>query len=373
MQGPPPGRGPPIVPERMGPEIPPEPQMMFSLRTSEPTRYWVAVRFPPPEPRSEIRRPMPLVLFVVTDSLYSGTLFLDVRLWIFAALGTLLLSVLLWIPPVRALTRSLSELTRATDAIANGDFSVRVQVRRSDEVGHLGWSVNRMADRLDGFVKGQKRFLGDIAHELCSPLARLQVGLGILEQSAGFSQKPSLEDVRDEVEEMSGLVNELLSFSKASLDRADSPLESVPLAETVQRVLERENVLGPDVRVSVENTLLALGRTDLISRALANLVRNAKRYAGEAGPIEVAAEAIHDRIRLTVTDQGNGVPEPELQRIFDPFYRAEPSRSRETGGAGLGLAIVKSCVEACGGSVQAKNLEPQGFQVMMLLKRAEKR
>jgi len=363
--GPPPGKGP-----RMALEDSSEPQPMFGLRTKDPTRYWVGVRMALSEPRVEApRRAVPLTLLLVTDSLYSGTLFLDLKLWVFAGLGTLLLSILLWIPPVRGLTRAISQLTRATDAISAGDFSVRVDLRRTDEVGRLGRSVNRMAERLDGFVKGQKRFLGDTAHELCSPLARIQVGLGILEQSAVAHQKPAIEDVREEVEEMSGLINELLSFSKASLGGNDSPLEAVPLAQIVRQVVERECLTDDGVRIAIDESLAAMGRPDLLRRAVANLVRNAKRYAGASGPIEISATAAHEIVRLAVTDQGSGVAEDELQRIFDPFYRAEASRSRETGGAGLGLAIVKSCVEACGGVVQARNLSPKGFQVEITLKR----
>jgi two-component system sensor histidine kinase CpxA len=290
-------------------------------------------------------------------------------LWVVAILGTLLLSVLLWVPFVRGLTRAISQLTRATDAIAGGDFSVRVDPHRTDEVGRLGHSVNRMAERLDGFVKGQKRFLGDTAHELCSPLARIQVGLGILEQSATDHQKAALDDVREEVEEMSGLINDLLLFSKASLGRNDSPLETVLLAPIVRQAVEREGLAGESVRVAIDESLAAMGRHDLLQRAIANLVRNAKRYAGAAGPIEVSAEAARESVHIAVTDQGDGVADEELQRIFDPFYRTEASRSRDTGGAGLGLAIVKSCVEACGGAVRARNLSPKGFQVEITLKR----
>jgi two-component system sensor histidine kinase CpxA len=312
-------------------------------------------------------RPAPLMLILATDSLYSGNLFLDAKLWVLVGLGTLALSVVMWIPPVRGLTRAISQLTRATDAIANGDFSVRVNANRTDEVGMLGHSVNRMADRLDGFVKGQKRFLGDIAHELCSPIARIQVGLGILEQSAAPHQKEALDDVRDEVEEMSGLINELLSFSRATMGKSDCPLENVCVAEVVRQVLKREGLDENQVRVAVDDSVMAMGRPDLLRRAVANLVRNAVRYAGSAGPITIGAQASREHVKVIVSDQGNGVSEDELQKIFDPFYRTEASRSRDTGGAGLGLAIVKSCVEACGGSVHAQNTRPKGFEVVITL------
>src|SRR6202000_411277 len=129
---------------------------------------------------------------------------------------------------VRGITRSISRMTRATEKIAEGNFDVRTQVRRQDELGFLSEAINRMAERLPGVVSGQKRFLGDIAHELCSPIARIQVALGILEQRADEKQKAYLQDLREEVEQMSGLVNELLSFTKASMGSARLKLH--PLA-----------------------------------------------------------------------------------------------------------------------------------------------
>ena len=156
--------------------------------------------------------------------------------------GAVLFSALLWLPLVRGITHSISQMTRATEQIAEGQFDVRVSGSRRDELGSLGGAINRMAARLAGFVGGQKRFLGDIAHELCSPLARMQVALGILEeQGAGEKQKEHVADVREEVEQMSSLVNELLTFSKASLHAKTVPLKTVALSEIVHRVVAREN------------------------------------------------------------------------------------------------------------------------------------
>ncbi len=114
-----------------------------------------------------------------------------------------------------------------------------------------------------------------------------------------------------------------------------------------------------------------LAEPELLFRALANLLRNALHYAGQAGPIVLAAEARDGRVFVSLTDQGPGVPEPALQQIFDPFFRLEASRSRDTGGIGLGLAIVKSCVQACQGTVTARNHPPSGLQVEMSFQAAK--
>ena len=333
----------------------------FMIRSTEPAGYWVGLRLPgrPDQP--------PQVLLIFSTTLSGGGLFVDFKPWVLVGFCAVVLSVLFWLPMIRSFTRAIGQLTAATGRIAEGRFDARVDARRSDELGQLGAAINSMAQRLDGFVAGQKRFLGDVAHELCSPLARMQVALGILEQRAEAAQRDSVNDVREEVQEMSNLVNELLSFSKASLRDKTAPLQVVRLAELARRVAAREAGPGGDVQVQIDEALTAQAEPDLLARALANLVRNAVRYAGEAGPVVVSAAAGADVV-LSVSDAGPGVPADALQKIFDPFYRLESSRSRDTGGMGLGLAIVKTCVEACQGTVTARNREPSGLQVDIRLK-----
>ena len=337
----------------------------FMVHSDEPAGYWVGIRLPPMERGRPV---VHQVLLLFSPTLSGGGLFIDFKPWLLAGFGAVLLSVLFWLPLIRGITHSITQLTRATGEIAEGHFDVRVDERRRDELGRLGAEINSMASQLDGFIAGQKRFLGDVAHELCSPLARMQVALGILEQRAESVQGDYLNDVREEVQQMSNLVNELLLFSKASLREKAVQLQRVPLAELARRVATREAGDGDKVQVQIADDLTALADPDLLTRALANLVRNALRYAGDAGPVVIAAEPVEQGIAVSVSDSGPGVPEEALQKIFDPFYRLEASRSRDTGGIGLGLAIVKTCVEACQGSVTATNRLPSGLQVTIRLK-----
>ncbi len=362
-RGPPPGRGPPNWQGEGGLAVGPP---RFMLRTDEPTRYWVGVRMPPPGP--EAPRPGPMALVAMSHSLWGGGLFFDLTPWVAVGAGVVLVSVLFWFPLVRGVTRSISELTRATEQMAQGRFDARVDAQRRDELGRLGEVVNQMAARLDGFVTGQKRFLGDIAHELCSPIARMQVALGILEQRADEKQKAYVADVQEEVQQMSALVNELLSFSKASLEPASIKLQPVNLGEMVARAIRREAGAGDRIQMEIPADLRVVAEPELLVRALANLVRNAVRYAGHAGPITISSRSDRDGVSVTIADCGLGVPEESLSRLFDPFYRPEPSRSAETGGAGLGLAIVKTCVESCQGTVSCRNRSPSGLEVTVRLK-----
>ncbi len=350
-------RPPPVAP------LPPGDNPKYVVRTLNPTRYWVLVRVAAQGPG--MRRPMPATLAVVSSTLSAGGLFFDFKPWLAVGFGAVVLSGLLWFPLVRSLTRSIGQMTQATRRIAEGRFDGRVDEHRRDELGALGQSINRMAGRLAGFVVGQKRFLGDIAHELCAPIARTQVALGILEQRAEEKNKAYVEDLREEVQHMSSLVNELLSFSKASLGATTTRLKPVQLRGVAEEAVGRESAEGTQVRLEIPADLFALAEPELVVRALANLLRNAVRYAGQAGPVTVSARREDKEVLLTVTDCGPGVPEAELARIFDPFYRLDTARDAATGGVGLGLAIVKTCVESCRGTVSCRNRQPSGLEVTL--------
>lgn len=368
--GPPPWRGPPFREAQPGlsppmPQGPRGPHPKFMLHTANPSRYWVLVRLVLNEPGQP--RPMPATLLAMSDSLSGGGLFFDVRPWLALGMGAVVFSALLWLPLLRGMTRSISQLTEATRQIAEGRFDVRVNAARRDELGLLGQAVNQMAARLAGFVSGQKRFLGDVAHELCSPLARLQVALGILDQRVDDKQKPYVEAALDKAQHIAGLVNELLSFSKASLGPSTIQPRPCSVRAVIAKAVGREAVEGMSIQVEVPEDLHVMAEPELLLRSLSNLLRNAIRYAGSAGPITVSATRDGDVVVVRVADCGPGVSESDLARIFDPFYRVDASRDRATGGVGLGLAIVKTCVESCHGTVSCRNRSPSGLEVTIQL------
>jgi len=308
---------------------------------------------------------------MAAPSFWGTPLFFDFKPWLFALAAAIAVFLLCWLPFIRGLSRSISRLTDNTRRIAQGDFENHLPENRRDEIGQLSVSINRMAGRLSGFVTGQKRFLGDIAHELSAPVARTQFALGILEQRATEDQREAVEDLHEEIGQMSGLVGELLSFSKAGLDAGSAALTPVELTTLAQQAAARESTDEVNIVVAIPEPVTAIAEPNLLLRALSNLVRNAVRYAGADGPITISAAREGDSAVITVVDSGPGLPPDELDRVFTPFYRLDASRTRETGGAGLGLAIVKSCVESSGGTVQCRNRAPHGLEVEIRLKAAQ--
>jgi two-component system, OmpR family, sensor histidine kinase CpxA len=333
----------------------------FLVAAGSPQKYWVGVRTLLPERT---------ILVLLSPTLWSNRFFFEMEPWLGILAIGMLASLVCWLPLVRGITRAITQMMSATAAIAEGRFDVQVETRRRDELGSLGQSVNRMAERLRSYVQGQKRFLGDAAHELRSPLGRMQMVLGILEERVKPEDRSYLRDLQEEVEYMSALTTELLVFARAEM-RPD-PIELVPLnlRQIVERAAEVEGKGSGDIQIEIDPGLRVRGDEKCLFRAVSNLVRNAIRYAGGQGPITISARRQDDRVVITVADCGPGVPEEALERIFTPFFRLESARDRKTGGTGLGLAIARSCVEACGGTVTCSNRKPHGLNVTLTLQAA---
>ncbi len=334
------------------------------MHTNSPSQYWLMTSARIDNPQTDEMR---VILVSRSSSVSGGGLIFDPKPWMWLAAGAIVFSLLFWLPLVRGITRFIGQTTQATRRIAGGRFDVRVKTRRLDELGELGEAINQMAKQLDNLVTGQKRFLGDIAHELCSPLAHLQMTLGILEQHAKGAEEKYVRSAVSKASQIASLVGELLSFSKASIGQSSVHLQPVSVQEAVEDAVGRELTEGADVRVDLADDLVVASDRDLLIRALANLLRNAIRHAGTAAPIYIRGERQEREVLIKVADAGPGVPEAELERIFDAFYRVDSSRNRETGGTGLGLSIVKMCVETCCGTVSARNVHPHGLEVVVRL------
>ena len=287
--------------------------------------------------------------------------------WLLLAGIVLAASVLLWIPLVKSITRPIVRITQVAEEIARGNFNIHVEEQRVDEIGRLGVAINHMSGQLENHIMGQKRFLGDVAHELASPIARMELGLSIFEQRLKGEDLSRLRDISEEVRHMSNLINELLSFTRAEIGSDKVAAATVPMVPVILACMEREGPEGVTIMNHVDDDISVWAVEGLLRRALSNILRNAVRYAGHEGPIEITARREGDKVLIAITDQGPGVPEDSLSRLFEPFYRPEAARNRKSGGVGLGLAIVKTCVQACGGTVHAKNLSPRGFSITMTL------
>jgi len=279
----------------------------------------------------------------------------------------------------RYLTKPILNLRTTTNELAEGNLGARVVnklTKRRDEIGELGRDFNGMAERLETMVKAQQRLLGDISHELRSPLARLGVALGLARQRSGPEAAGSLDRIERESDNLNELISQLLTLTRLESGTDGRKRTNVVLDELVKEVVEDADFearsLNRSVQIVSSDQCSINGVEELLRSAVENVVRNAVKFTPEGTAVEVALKkqngaGDHFAV-ISVTDRGNGVPEESLKKIFQPFYRTEDARDRQSGGGtGLGLAITERAMQMHGGTVQATNAPGGGLTVQMKL------
>jgi len=272
----------------------------------------------------------------------------------------------------REVTRPVSALRSAAQKIASGELSARAElsVNRRDEVGALIRDFNTMAQRLEEHVRGQQRMFADVSHELRSPLARLVVALDNLKRR---SPEPGedMKRIEMEAQRLNELISELLTLSKLEAGAAPGTNDVFSMSDLLRSVVADAKIEAAAKNVTInlrcDTGAFVSGNYPLLRSAFDNVVRNALKYSPEGGNIDLVESNTTDGVTVQIDDEGIGVPEGELERIFDPFYRVDDSRARSTGGHGLGLAITRRAVTASGGTVTASNRMPAGLRVSIRL------
>lgn len=273
------------------------------------------------------------------------------------------------------MTKPIVRLRAATRQLAAGDLTARSGARpsnRRDEVAGLMRDFDTMAERIEMLVKAQSRLLNDISHELRSPLARLNVALGLARQRSGPQSATMLERIELEANRLNELIGRILTLARLEDGEQHVPQTPVPLDELVLNVVEDAEFEAQARHCHVHSTIPegdwgVRGDASLLHSALENVVRNAVRYTGEGTSVEVGLSRTTGpdgaQATLRVSDCGPGVPPDSLDKLFLPFYRLDDARGRLTGGVGLGLAITERAVRFHGGKVIATNRPEGGLQV----------
>lgn len=274
----------------------------------------------------------------------------------------------------RYLTNPAIKLSRAARRFAEGDLAVRVGPQpgnRRDELADLGRDFDFMAERIESQRASQRRLLGDISHELRSPLARLQVALDLAESGADAQTRGYLKRMEEEVEELGALIGQLLTLTR--LENAEQTLlarETVDLSALVSVICADADFeasgSGRTVTLARNQPATASGNAELLRSAIENVVRNALVHAPDSD-VEVSLQTTPTEAIICVRDGGAGVPDEALEELFRPFYRVATARDRQSGGTGLGLSITQRALTSHGGNVRASNVASGGLQVEMRL------
>ncbi|MFA7386261.1 MAG: ATP-binding protein [Thiohalobacteraceae bacterium] len=277
----------------------------------------------------------------------------------------------------RYLTLPLRRLRDAAGEYAQGNLALRVAPGlgdRRDEIADLAHDFDRMAEQLTALLHSHKRLLGDVSHELRSPLARLQVALELARTRSDATVHKELDRIALEAERLNEMIGQLLALARLEAQDHPSGRESVDMRALLQGVVDDARFEAVDqsrrIELHAPDALYVYGDPRLLHSALENILRNALRHTAEHSSIDIRLQPDGERpgfLRVDICDRGPGVPEPLLTALFEPFVRADTARSRQQGGAGLGLAIAQRAIRLHGGEVRAENRAAGGLRVIVRL------
>jgi signal transduction histidine kinase len=265
------------------------------------------------------------------------------------------------VSPIRKIAASIA-------LFGQGNLSVRVKTGRQDEIGQLGRSFNQMAERLQRLIVSERRLLGDISHELRSPLARLKFAVKLARTSA--DSNAALDRIDRDVDRISSLVADILQITYIESDPAAEMLEVTHAADIMDEVMHdcavEAEIRGCKIALTGQLGGEIRGNPELLRRAVENVLRNGIRYSPENSTIDVSMAEDSNAAVIAIRDYGTGVPEDALAKIFDPFFRVDESRDATAGGSGLGLSIAKQAVLVHHGTIKAENASP-GLRVQITI------
>ena len=304
------------------------------------------------------------------DSTLHRLLLIELLVTVSVAAGIVLLG--LWI--VRLGLRPLAAIGRTAEAITAGDLSRRVELAESrTEVGRLGLALNAMLERIEESDRRLRRFVADASHELRTPLAAVRAYAELFER--GADRRPddlarSMSGIGRESERMSVIVEDLLLLARLD-ERRPLEREPVDVADVAREAVETARAVEPDreIELSVEPAVV-LGDRERLRRIVDNLLSNVRAHTPNGAGAKVAVRSSGGMAHIVVEDSGPGIPADEIERVFERFFRADPSRARASGGVGLGLSIVAAVAAAHGGSASGRSASGGGatFEIQIPLR-----
>lgn len=285
------------------------------------------------------------------------------------------ISFILCLLLARSFSKPIATIRKAATEIGKGNLSTRVEgiSLRSGELGQLANSFNQMAEQLQQNQSSQQRLLGDVSHELRSPMTRLQMALGLAQQESttDLARQQYLQRCQVDVERLNQMIEEALVLSRLENTLHTINKQPINLTELVQQIINEEQFVANEksITITLDSTIKValLADQKLLISAISNVLTNAVKYSSEKSKIKVTL-SIHEHFaNIVISDSGVGVPSESLTELFTPFYRVNLARDRKTGGTGLGLAIAKQAIIAHQGNIFAKNNEIKGLSVTIQL------
>jgi two-component system, OmpR family, sensor kinase len=287
------------------------------------------------------------------------------------ALVLVIVGVSAWLT-ARSLADPLSHLSQAARSFGDGNLQARAALTRSDELGDVSAAFDEMAGRVTHALRAEKELLANVSHELRTPLQRIQVAIDLAAEGDAATARESLDEIAEDLAELVRIVEDVLSAARLSLQGTASagaalpPLRAAPVgaASLLAKSESRFRSLHPsrpfEVEIQGELPELHIDAV-LMRRAVDNLLDNAHKYSNDdSAPVTLAAHFAEGRVVIRVKDQGIGITDEDRAHLFEPFFRADRSRTRTSGGLGLGLLLAKRIVEAHGGTLSIESVPAVG-------------
>jgi two-component system sensor histidine kinase CpxA len=286
-----------------------------------------------------------------------------------------LISFLLCLLLAHSFSKPIRLIKKATTKLGQGNFDSRVEGvgHLNGELEQLANSFNKMAEQLQQNQSSQRRLLGDVSHELRSPMTRLQMALGLAQQESTTPQarEQYLQRCQREIDRLDHMIENVLVLSRLENTLQKAEYEQVNLSTLVHSIINDEQFIADKKSIKINYNapakIILLADQTLLTSAISNVLNNAVKYSPEQSAINVKLLLEKQKVILVVSDSGNGVPEESLTQLFTPFYRVNLARDRATGGTGLGLAIAKQAVLTHQGEIFAKNNADNGLSVIIEL------
>jgi two-component system sensor histidine kinase CpxA len=271
------------------------------------------------------------------------------------------------------ITRPILRLRDTAHAIAGGNLDARAGLSgstRRDEIADLVRDFDTMAAEIRDLVESNKRMLMGASHDLRSPISRIRVALSLASSAPEPERKELLDRIEVELLRLNGMIEQILTVARIESGQLKPAASPVSLNQVIGEAVEDARFEASQSNVEVvydENwpELTVTGEENMLRSTFENVLRNAIFYSGDNGRVELSVSLIHGRVRISVRDNGPGVPEAALPKLFNPFYRVDDARGTSTGGSGLGLSIVSGAVKAHNGRVSARNLQPHGLEILI--------
>jgi len=285
------------------------------------------------------------------------------------------ISFILCLLLARSFSKPIATIKKAATELGKGNLATRVKgiTKRNDELGQLANSFNQMAEQLQQNQSAQQRLLGDVSHELRSPMTRLQMALGLAQQESTTksTREQYLQRCQLEVDRLNKMIEEALVLSRLENTLQTIEKEHLDFTALLQNIIREEQFIANDksIIITLDPTIAVElpGDPNLLFSAISNVLTNAVKYSPEHSTVNVALSVNEKTVSLIICDNGIGVPPQSLTELFTPFYRVNLARDRNTGGTGLGLAIAKQAIIAHQGNIFAKNNETKGLSVTIQL------